>query len=467
MRKRRITASPRSAGDAAAARSPRRTVAAIAMALAAGSGPAVAIDLLESYQMALQNDGQLKTARSRAEASREALPQARAALLPNVSANYSMGYIDQERKEGGSTSQFGYDTRNFTLQASQPLYRRLNLEQLDEAKAKVAGSEAQLEGDTQEMGNRVVSAYFEALLQRDRLRLIQAQMASVSGQLRNAEFAFEAGTGTRTDIDELRARLDVLAADEIQIRQAIVTSSEQLQIFTGQPVEAMATIRSGDFETSRFEPGDLQVWLDRALEASPELRVQQSQVDRAQAGVGMAQAGHHPTLDLVVRYTDSLSDTPALVRTPGGFEIRSTFVGVQAQLPIFVGGRVNSEIRESLATAQQAREALAFARNDVQMKVRKEYSTLREGLVRVKALEKALVSADQVILANRKGIEAGTRTTLDVLKVEQDRYNTALELSRARYSMLIAWARLNALSGGLGTSEIAHINSVLASATLE
>lgn len=442
---------------------PTRLAALLAAALLQ-AGTANAADLLEAYRMALQNDGQLKAARARADADREALPQARAALLPNISANYSYGNVDQTRKQNGIPQSLQYDTRSLNIQAAQPIYRKYNFDQLDEARAKVAGSNAQLDFDTQDMGSRVVGAYFDALFQRDRLRLIQAQAASVGAQLRSARLAFEAGTGTRTDIDELQAKLDVLAADEIQARQAIMTSSEQLQVYTGQPVEALATIDVAALDTQRYDPGDVQTWLDRALEAAPELRVQQSRVDQAQAEVGMAKAGHHPTLDFVVRYSDAVSDTPSLVNTPGGYQIQSTFVGLQAQLPIFSGGRVNSEVRQAVASVQQARETLTYGRNDVQLRVRKEYANVREGLSRVGALERALASAEQVVVANRKGIAAGTRTTLDVLNVEQQRYNTQVELARARYALLVAWAKLSALSGGLDEAEIGHINEVLTAA---
>lgn len=447
-------------------RRPPPTLRPLAVLLAAAllqAPPAQALDLLEAYKLALQNDGKLKAARARAEAGREALPQARAGLFPNLSANYSFGNVDQERRENGVTSNLQYDTKTFNLQAVQPLYRKYNFEQLHEARARVAGSDAQLDADTQDMGSRVVEAFFDALFQRDRLRLIQAQAASVSAQLRSARLAFEAGTGTRTDIDELQAKLDVLAADEIQVRQAILNSSQQLQVHTGQPVESLATVDSGALDTSRYDPGELPTWLDRALEAAPELRVQQSRVDETRAEIGMAQAGHHPTVDFVVRYTDSLSDTPALVRGSGGFEIKSTFVGLQAQVPLFAGGRVNSEVRQALATAQQAREALAYGRNDVQLRVRKEFSNVTEGLARVRALEKALTSAEQVVLANRKGVEAGTRTTLDVLNVDQQRYNTQVELARARYNLLVSWSRLSGLAGTLNEAEVTRINAALSS----
>ncbi len=59
-------------------RLPRRTrlAAALTLALALPAAPALALDLLESYQLATRNDGQLKAARARADADKEALPQA-------------------------------------------------------------------------------------------------------------------------------------------------------------------------------------------------------------------------------------------------------------------------------------------------------------------------------------------------------------------------------------------------------
>jgi len=309
------------------------------------------------------------------------------------------------------------------------------------------------------MGTRVVSAYFDALFQRDRLALIQAQQASVGAQLKSARLAFESGTGTRTDIDEAQAKLDVLAADEIQARQAIGSSAQQLAIFIGAPVDGLAVIDTDKLELGGFEPGELDDWLQQALANSPDIRTLRARVEQTDAEISMARAGHHPTVDGVVRFSNSLSESPQVV----GSEFTTRYVGVQVQVPIFAGGQVNSQVRAAVASNQEAKESLAFTINDVQLKVRKEYADIREGLTRVRALETAVRSADQVVLSNRKGVEAGTRTTLDVLNVEQQRFNTRLELARARYSLLVSWAQLTGLAGTLNEAEVTRINAALSS----
>ena len=67
------------------------------------------------------------------------------------------------------------------------------------------------------------------------------------------------------------------------------------------------------------------------------------------------------------------------------------------------------------------------------MRVKREFEALKAGISRVRALEQAVASADQVVLSNQKGVQAGTRTTLDVLTVEQQRENAQVELAKARY----------------------------------
>ena len=443
-------------------RLPRRTrlAAALTLALALPAAPALALDLLESYQLATRNDGQLKAARARADADKEALPQAIGQLLPNVSASYSRGDIEQDTKRNNLPSPtINYVSEQKSLTISQPIYRKYQFSQLGEARAKVAGAEARLSASAQDMGTRVVSAYFDALFQRDRLALIQAQQASVGAQLKSARLAFESGTGTRTDIDEAQAKLDVLAADEIQARQAIGSSAQQLAIFIGAPVDGLAVIDTDKLELGGFEPGELDDWLQQALANSPDIRTLRARVEQTDAEISMARAGHHPTVDGVVRFSNSLSESPQVV----GSEFTTRYVGVQVQVPIFAGGQVNSQVRAAVASNQEAKESLAFTINDVQLKVRKEYADIREGLTRVRALETAVRSADQVVLSNRKGVEAGTRTTLDVLNVEQQRFNTRLELARARYSLLVSWAQLTGLAGTLNEAEVTRINAALSS----
>lgn len=423
------------------------------------AAPVAAIDLLRSYELALINDGQLKVARAQADAGREALPQATAQLWPNVSLAYATGRTERTRTLGSLSEPTQYfRTQSATLSLRQPIYRHYLFYQVDQAKAKMAGVEAQLDTDYQGLGVRVAKAYFEALFARDSLAFIGAQKITYEAQLRAAKLALKAGSGTRTDIDEIQARHDVLLADEIKAEQAVEAFTEQLQIFVGEPITSLATLDPARFHAEAHDPISLQEWVHRALEYNPELRMLGARRDAALAGIEMARAGHYPTLDLVLQQGQSVGDS---TNTNPRIETQTGYVGLQLNIPILAGGYVDSSIREAVASAEQARLAFEQAREDLRLKVKREFDALKAGVARTRALQVALTAADQVVLSNQKGVQAGTRTTLDVLTVEQQRFNTRVDLAQARYQLLVSWASLHGYVGDLNTERMGTISSVL------
>src|SRR3990172_10216167 len=115
----------------------RRWLACVAAALLASSNPVGAADLLGAYRQALENDANFLAARANAAAAREAVPQARAGLLPNLSFSASRSKnntdITQNTILGPRTSQFDYFAEGQNLTLRQPLYRRGNLAQYPQA----------------------------------------------------------------------------------------------------------------------------------------------------------------------------------------------------------------------------------------------------------------------------------------------------------------------------------------------
>ena len=441
----------------------KRAALASALFLAATapfpSANALTLDLAKSYELALQNDKQLKAAKARADAGREATPQAIAQVLPNISFSGSYGQTSQVRSlEGYTTPTQSYGSSQYTLGLRQPLFRPYQVSQIGQAAAKVTAADAQYDTNFQDLGLRVVGTYFEALFARDSLDLIVNQRQTYETQLRAAKLAFSAGTGTRTDIDDIQARIDMLIADEIAARQSIDASKLHLENFVGEKIDALISLDPRAFNAEAQDPGMLQTWVDRASSNSPNLKMLKANWDAAKSGIEMAQAGHLPTFDFVAQKAynrgDSNNTFPATENNTG-------YVGVQMTLPIYSGGGVNSQVRQSIALADEARESYEYAAQDLRLKVQQQFDAVKAGISRVRALERALLSADQNVTSNIKGVQAGTRTTLDVLTVEQQRLQTQVDLAKARYQTLVAYTTLLSYVGDLDTEQVNRLNRVL------
>lgn len=59
----------------------------VALAFGAASAPAWSLDLMQAYQAALREDASIRATRAATDARRERVPQAKAQLLPNLSAS--------------------------------------------------------------------------------------------------------------------------------------------------------------------------------------------------------------------------------------------------------------------------------------------------------------------------------------------------------------------------------------------
>ena len=436
--------------------------ALLSLALVSFGSSAWSMDLLQAYELAQTEDAALQAARSAAAAGRERLPQARSQFLPNVSANLSYNKNDLASttpdflgKE--QTTKNRYPSSNQTLTLRQPIYRSQLMAQYRQAQAQVDESEATLAQEEQSLAVRVSSAYFEALLAHDQLELVLAQRATYTTQLDAARKTLTAGTGTRTDIDESQARLDMNTALEIEARQNITYTEQQLQALINQPVGQLAKLDVARLELSDPQPNRLEDWVERAERSNPQLQALRAQIEVARQEIGKAKAGHLPVLDAIAQISRSKSESV----TSNASSYNNTSIGLQLNVPLFAGGYVNSQVRQALAGLDRAEQAHEAGRRDLGVRVYREFRGVTEGVPKIKALEQALRSSDQLVLSSRKSFQAGSRTVLDVLNAEQQRVFVLRDLAQARYMYLTSKVRLLSLVGGADQEALQAINRYL------
>lgn len=438
-----------------------RACAALAgMALA---WPAWSLDLRQAYEAALQNDAAIRASRAAADASRERLPQAQAQRRPSVSLSATRNYNDLTSRTQNFlgqpvTQQNHYYSGNQSLTVRQPIYRPYNNALVDQARAQVEDANALLERDEQSLVVRVGEAYFDVLLARDQLDLVAAQKASYTVQLDAARKGLAAGSGTRTDVDEAQARLDMTGAQELEALQNLEFTQRRLQTLTGQPLAQLAGLDVQRFRPEPPMPARLEDWVALAEEASPELRSLRAQVEAARLEIDKAQAGHKPTLDAVAQWARSSSDSVTSVNS----RYDQGVVGLQLTIPLYSGGYVSSTVRQALAAQERAREALEATRLDLGVRVHREFRGMTEGALRIAALEQAVRSAEQAVISSRKSQQAGSRTTVDVLNAEQQKTMALRDLAQARYLYLLSRMRLQSLAGQERQASVEQANASLA-----
>lgn len=410
----------------------------------------VPMGLFSAWRAAKVNDPQLRAARAALSSGRERVPQAQAQLRPSV--QYSAGRFKNESERDTvnflgvpQTTSDKYFSQNETLALRQPLFRQIQQSQLRQASYVVEEAEAGLVRETQNLGVRLATAFFDALLAGDQLSLVEAQRQFLVTQLDAARKGLQAGLGTRTDVDEVQARLDLLMAQALEAQQQAELSQRQLQSIVGTAYPSLARLDPSRFESGLPAPGPLEDWISRAMDTSPEIRSLTAQQGAAREEIAKARAAHLPTLDAVVQVQRSRSENANLPQS--GYVNAS--VGLQLNLPLYQGGFVTSQSRQAQADFERVSELLEATRRELSIRVHKEYRGVTEGLARVRALQTALKSADVALDSARKSFAAGVRTTVDVLNAQQQGVQVSRDLAQARYVTLLSTVRLQALAGGL------------------
>ena len=447
----------------------RRRLLALALpwmlGAAALAGEAAAEDLVQVYRDALVSDPALASARATWFATQEALPQARAGLLPVLSLLGTAN--EQDFNETLNTDpkvkfhqRFG--TAGYTLSASQPIYRAQNWISVDQAKRQVGQSDFVLASVQQDLIVRVVQAYFDVLLAQFTIDLTLNQKAAVSENLAQAQRNFEVGTATITDTNDAQAKYDQIVAQEIAVRNELENRIAALRAIIGRTPRDLKGV-GGTLQPELPTPNAIEPWVEKALNENYQVRIAQANYDIAALEVDRQRAGHLPTVDLVASYAQTYAGAAASTNIAANFssDVRNGVIGLQLNVPLYQGGLVSSRVRQAIANQDAARQNLEQARRAAQLQAQSSFSGVTNGVAQVKALMQAVKSAQVSYESTRVGLEVGVRTNLDVLTQQQQVYQTRFNLAQAYYAYLINALRLKQAAGSLSDEDVERINREL------
>jgi outer membrane protein len=440
-------------------RTPKLKLAVIAIA-AAFAGNASAIDFLQTYRLARQNDAAFSSARAGLEAGLEKLPQGRALLLPVINGTANTNWNDGENRTTGVSRQFNSNGYNITL--TQPLFRWQNIVQYKQSEFQVLQSEAQFGQATQDLIVRVAQAYFDVLAAQDNIEFIVANKIAIAEQLAQAKRNFEVGTATITDTNEAQARFDLAVAQEISGQNALEVAVRALQQIIGQLPDKLTPLKAVAMTVP--VPNVMDEWANAARGNNFVVRGNEAVFEIATREIERQRAGHYPTLDVVASTQDNTNENLAAAAALAGgarANIQQNIVGLQLALPIFAGGSVLSRTREAVALREKARQDLEASRRAAEFNARQSYLNVTNGLAQVKALEQALVSSETALQSNRVGYEVGVRINIDVLNAQQQVFQTKRDLARARYDTILNGLRLKSAAGSLTENDVELVNALL------
>jgi outer membrane protein, protease secretion system len=413
-----------------------------------------AYGLLQAYQDALQNDSTYRSAKFENESGVANKKIARAGLLPVVSANYSTNknrsdYTQKDTLGNERVTHPEYTSSSTSLTLRQPILNLDGVARYYQGMAQAKSSEALFQNRHNELVVRLMSAYVELLFSSDQLNLITAQRNTLIEQKSLNERLFAKGEGTRTDLLETQARLDLAEAQVVEIRDAQAVSRAALAAIVGRNIEQIDGL-GGNFKLLPLQPADFSAWKDLALANNPELQAQVHAIEVARQELNRNRAGHAPRLDFVAAYSKSTSESITVLNTDN----LNRSIGIQLSIPLYSGGAVSAGSTQATANYMRAKADQDVRTDRILNDLQRQYNTVVGSVARLDAMNKVVESARLLITATQQSIKGGVRINLDLLNARQQFYTAQRDLAQARYNYLQAYIRLRAAAGVLAPTDV-------------
>lgn len=407
--------------------------------------PAHAYDLNEAWAAARVHSAQYDAARHARNAAQEPQTQAKARLLPQVSANAN--YSDRAQDAYDK-----YQSHGWNVQISQPLYDRARWDAWRAEQITARLGDSQLDNTTSELLLDVGKACLETLTARDKLTAVAAEKNAYQLQIRQAKALFQSGEATIIDTYEAQAGYDSASAKEARLQTELAVAENRLANLTGLDPSRLESL-AGKTLLDYLTVAGQKEWEEQALAHSTAVRVRTQESEKSHADIATAKSGHQPQLSLTAGYQDNRND----ITYTGGNNSRSrnkgAYIGVQFTIPLYSGGEIASRVRQQEETAAQKDAELENEKASVRLQVRQAYATLRGQQAQIKAQEQLLATSDAKLESIRLGRQVGVRNNMDEIKAEQEKAQAEEQLAEARYGYIEAYLQLLHLAGKLHGEE--------------
>ena len=417
-------------------------------------------DLWQIYKFALTSDPQFRAARLNYDATQENIPQAKASLLPLVTAG--AGH-NRRTDDISSDAQFVTDGRatfnreTARISLTQSIFDKPAKVRLSQAELEVEQAAVQFDRAWENLAIRVAIRYFAVLSAHDNLEVALSEKKAIQRQLELARERLEVGLGTRTDVYEAEARFQLTEAEEIQAKSDIDDARQALAEIAGIPIQSYSVLRD-DAPLNSPEPNDVEHWIERALDNNTAIRAQSLGVDIAKQEIVRNRAVLLPVVDFNVN--QNYSDSDGGVSGPGS-EAHSRDVIVQFSVPLYSGGLINSLTRQAGLRYDASQQNLESVQRATRRVTRSSFLDVVTSIKRIAALQQAIVASESAVRAKEEGFAAGLNTNVDVLDAQRDLFGAKRNYLQARYNYILNVIALERAAGALDEEDLGRVNDWL------
>jgi outer membrane protein len=427
-------------------------------------------DLMETFQQAIANDPVLANSDATRLAVAEGVPQARSALLPQVSGSLSLNQSHGGPSGGGTTIDPNGNIvttgggaasrdRNLSGELSQSIFNLSNIANLRAAHSIDDAQEQTYQAALQNLYVRVATAYFNVLNAEDQLEINKAYEDGYKQEFDQTSARLKNGLAMSADVNQSQAFYQLIKSERIASEDQLKDARQALEQITGKPCGTLKRLRD-DLPMSLPTPNDPKAWADVAQETNPTILAARYAVRADEHKVSAARAGHLPTLSAGVTYSKDGTWQDQQPGT-GAYQRGTTIVGLTLNIPVFSGGLTQSQVRQAIHQRDADADTLESQRRQAIRDTYNYFNQVVDGVEALGAAHDSVTAAEKALTSLKAGYEIGTQQLYAVVQAIEILAESRSTYAQQRYQFVLNKLLLKQAAGTIDVHDLEDVNGLL------
>ncbi|MCC6580034.1 MAG: TolC family protein [Phycisphaeraceae bacterium] len=296
-------------------------------------------------------------------------------------------------------------------------------------------------------------AYYQVLRSFSQVSVLENSLALQEERVRDVEAQIAAGTGRELDLAQAQAQAASTRVLVVQVKGDVRKARSLLALLVAVP--RLDNPLQDDFIVPAQIPS-LAEMQAQAVAHRQDLAAAAAAVTAAQHGVQSAFAQYYPSVSLnlnVFAYRESVPPTSIYTAL------------VQANVPIFTGGRIHQDVRAAWSVFRQTKLTESLTRRQVLQDVESAYEDLRISEGRLRELDVNVKAAQQAFEQAADLVRVGRATNLERLVAQDQLLSAQLRLTSEQFDRKVAYLNLQRLAGLLAPMPLTETTTQPAATT--
>lgn len=295
----------------------------------------------------------------------------------------------------------------------------------------------------------VSKAYYLALVNKDRLELIEKNYGRIDSLYRETLIMFENGFAEKIDVSRVKVQLNNLAVEKNNFDNTLKLSYAVLKFQMGMDVNEPISLKD-KIEDIQFEGLAEDFGGDFNYDDRIELSILKTNLDLVNLDIKNTTVRYLPKLDLYGRLgatsgAGSSSDFLSFGDNWFSFGI----VGLQLNVPVFDGMRKSRQIQQKRAQAERIENSQDLLRKNIDLEIQTARANLKKSVDNLLAQRENMELAESVYSVTKIKYGEGIGSNLEVVEGDAAYKQAQTNYYSALYEALVSKIELEKAYGKL------------------